>query len=153
MCQKLYAQKAPNEMEAGFDKHTSFPGQKRDSENEVVYNTSILMSRKPSSQELCPAGSTSCCYCWPILTLCYFHVHWRLPPCSSLLEPRISLVDPICSVWLCAGRCVQYGQVYGNIGMKTWNESGLGTVSTHWNNGQVFTLVSQMAPKFLQGLR
>ena len=41
MCSKLCAQKASNEMQAGFDK--PFPGQKGDNENEVLYNTLILI--------------------------------------------------------------------------------------------------------------
>ena len=101
------------------------------------------ISWKLSSKKLRPAGpiATRWCYCWPILTLCYFDVHWRLPPSSTHLEPRISLVDPICLLWLCACRCEQHNHAYGNIGMKTWNENGLVTFSTQWNNRHVFTLV------------
>ena len=43
ICSKLCAQKATNEMQAGFDKPASFPGQKRDNENEVLYNILILI--------------------------------------------------------------------------------------------------------------
>ena len=43
VCSKLCAQRAPNEMQAGFDKPVSFPGQKGDNENEAVYSTLILV--------------------------------------------------------------------------------------------------------------
>ena len=40
------------------------------------------------------------------------------------------MIDAMCSFWMYAGKCEQYSRAYGNIGIQTWNENGLVTLST-----------------------